>query len=183
MMPKLSVSVPDELWERAQAVAPESGPSQLVQAALRRYVAGATGRLPLLRQRSPESRALLEQVLQRVVDRTQATYDDGYRAGLEFAEAAPWKLIETLAQNDWSLGNWLEEWQNLNSTGHSSPEEQVFCERVQRAATAQYHQDATFRAGFADGLRDLWQALTGEVSDVRGGEDTAGSDPGDRPSE
>ena len=39
---KLSVSVPDDLWDRARAVGGDQSPSHLVQSALRRLVADAS---------------------------------------------------------------------------------------------------------------------------------------------
>lgn len=162
MMPKLSISVPDDLWAQACAEVPGLGPSQLVQALLRRYVARSQGRLPFVRQRSPENSALLEQTLHRVAARTQATYDDGYQAGLAFAEEAPWKLIEELAQQEWDFDQWLEAWHTNHSNEAASEEEQFLQDRVTAAATGRYHHDATFRSGFSGALLDLWVGLTAE---------------------
>jgi hypothetical protein len=168
MMPKLSVSIPDELWEQAQAASPDMGQSQLVQVALRRYVAGMTGRWPLVRSRSEENRALLQQVLERVSERTQATYDEGYRAGLALAESSPWKLVEQLAELDWDLDAWKSGYgQRYGQWDEPAAEDKYFWECVDGANSPQYQHDATFRAGFADGLRDLWRALTGEESGAR----------------
>jgi hypothetical protein len=47
-MPKLSISVPDDLWDVAQSVDPNKGTSAVVQAALKSYIKHAPNKAELI---------------------------------------------------------------------------------------------------------------------------------------
>jgi hypothetical protein len=47
-MPKLSISVPDDLWEVARSVDPAKGQSAIIQAALKVYIKNAPNKQQLI---------------------------------------------------------------------------------------------------------------------------------------
>jgi hypothetical protein len=89
-MPKLSVYVTDELWQRAKAVSrpgrAKQNNSQVVQWALEQLVnEQETRRASFASAAAPDS-ARLAQVIERLLTEAKAEYESGYSAGLELAE-------------------------------------------------------------------------------------------------
>jgi hypothetical protein len=161
------------------------GASQLVQAALRKYVARPEGKSPFARTPSEESRALLSETVRRVTEGARGKYDEGYRVGLEFAASSPWDLLEILSQSNWDLRTWLSdyaqacddktrEWIDFQEVegamilgGPAKAEGAQFEEQIKETQTLPCMQDSIGRLGFADALRDVWNEVTGQSDDDR----------------
>ena len=99
---RLSAHVPDELWARATSLHPESGPSRLVQLALRRLVERSRPRF--VPERDGQQQRVLELRRSRVARLAQGAYDQGYEAGLRYCESLTWTDLERLAAGNWNLG-------------------------------------------------------------------------------
>jgi Arc/MetJ family transcription regulator len=130
---KLSAHVPDELWARAAALHDESGPSQLVQLALRHLVERSRPRFAGKRNDQQDELLALRQ--SRVARLAQSAYDEGYEAGLLRCEELTWCDLERLAAASWSAAALAV---------HEVPGAEA------RPATS------AFRTGFRDALRDAW---------------------------
>lgn len=81
-MPKLSVSVPDELWESAKRRGGAMKTSELVQTALRLYVAGGRGTSPQTEHESDR----FGHIVQGLLEGYKRERGRGYEAGLTAAE-------------------------------------------------------------------------------------------------
>ena len=130
---KLSAHVPDELWAKAAALHGESGPSQLVQLALRHLVERSRPRFA--GDRNDHQDEVLARRQSRIARLAQTAYDEGYEAGLLRCEGLTWCDLERLAAANWSP--------------------------VALAAHAPAGNDARLatsavRTGFRDALRDAW---------------------------
>src|SRR5690348_10812259 len=87
-MPKLSVSIPDDLWQQATRLAGESKKaSQVVQDALRREVSERQAvQASLVGGDEIVSRERFNAVIETVRADAQAAYRSGYERGLEYVE-------------------------------------------------------------------------------------------------
>jgi hypothetical protein len=100
-VPKVSVYVPDELWDKVKALAPESGGSQLIQETIREYVDR--------RERKPyavlndDLVAMRNATQERAQAKVGETYREGYEIGLELADELPWELLCQFARLDWDF--------------------------------------------------------------------------------
>lgn len=159
MMPKLSVSVPDELWERAQVAEPQLGPSQLVQTALQRLVARADHRPSFARSRPADSNDLVQRAKQRLAHTARERYEHGYRTGAEFAGSLPWPFFERLNSYSWEVDRWVDNW---HENADSTPEEYAWYELVKDTVPEDYRRESLFHRGFVDALDDVWAAVTSD---------------------
>lgn len=129
---RLSAYVPDHIWAKAAALLPGSGPSQVVQSALRHLVEGSSPRFPT------ELDSRRQQVLglrqSRVVQLAQRGYDQGYDRGLRLCETLSWAALERMAAADWSAAT---------IAAHGVSAEPSFA-------------ISAYQSGLRDALRDVW---------------------------
>jgi Arc/MetJ family transcription regulator len=130
---KLSAHVPDELWAKAMALHGETGPSQLVQLALRHLVERSRPRFA--GQRNGQQDQVLALRQSRLAQLAQSAYDAGYQAGLRRCEELTWSDLERLAAASWSAAA---------LAAHPALHAET------RQATS------AFRTGLRDALRDAW---------------------------
>lgn len=103
-MPKLSVSIPDELWEDARRHAGgEPKASQVVQSALRLYVADRPSEA--LAPKDLADPVRFQEVLAGLLDGYRAEYKRGYEDGLRFAELAGFEPLALIARHGFDLGD------------------------------------------------------------------------------
>jgi hypothetical protein len=113
---KLSISVPDALWE--QASQPGASPSQVVQESLallvahkksgeERVVTSAETRL----NKSSDDAGWIAEKLDRLHQSATQLRDTGYRMGIEVATDLDWLLLEELPVGR-ELRGYLLEWAN-----------------------------------------------------------------------
>jgi hypothetical protein len=121
---KLSVSVPDELWDRARTAVTEDSPSAVIQAALRRLVDEGPARpaysqAPVLDSELAQQRAATSARLQAEV---RELYQLGYRNGIELASKLNWSKLSWIAKTGGiaaskSTVEMVHEFQNGNRAG------------------------------------------------------------------
>jgi hypothetical protein len=169
-MPKLSVYIPDELWDSVKKYAPpDTGGSQLVQDTLREFVDRRERRPYAVL--SPELIAYREAALARSISKRTEAYQAGYAVGLSFAEYLTWELFTLLERVQWRLSAFAEETSEaeyVRANAGPDDEDQVFDfelawrDAVESGASDSYvfgdAPDGIVREGFVQALKDLWAA-------------------------
>ena len=156
-MPKLSVSVPDELWSEALARAgSDAKASQVVQRSLRLFVTDRpSDALAPSEGVSPERFA---EVLAGLVGGYRAEFARGYEAGLEVVRACGFEGLDMWMRYGADLNELWEAFANLPQPHDSSASPELL----------ELSEEIWFEIGggsvvFLDGLRrafdDLWEAL------------------------
>ncbi len=179
-MPKLSVSVPEDLWDAAQRRSGgEMKTSQLVQQALQLYIDSGRRR-PAPTIADDEGR--FEEVVQALVGSHQVEFRRGYNAGLEAAEILDFTAHELIRGDEKNF--------NLVFTPYalydSEPEQEVFWPKrnaysdadeweAALATLAEVRTDlqasAVFRDGVLQAFIDVWAAVEERVAGERDDED------------
>ena len=111
---KLSVSVPDDLWEEARSVAkdPESS-SAVIQEALRRWATQARGGPGYATSPPQDVLPDLQEARERLAREARAEFGRGYTQGVQCARRLPWWAIEDLAdRHGFRAGEWARAWAN-----------------------------------------------------------------------
>ncbi len=129
---RVSAYVPDHMWGRAMTLHPGSGPSHIVQGALRHLVERSRPRF------ARELDGLRQQVVgmrhSRVVQMAQHAYDQGYDRGLGLCDSLSWTALERMAAAHWSAAAMAADGAGIEP----------------RLATSAY------QSGLRDALRDVW---------------------------
>ena len=111
---KLSVSVPDDLWEEARSIAADSeSSSSVIQEALRRWVR-QTRSGPGYATSPPEDVVgELQEARERLAREARAEFGHGYAQGVQCARRLPWWAIEDLADHHrFRTREWARAWAN-----------------------------------------------------------------------
>jgi hypothetical protein len=175
-MPKFSIYIPDELWEKALATAPDTKPSTLVQAALRRMIASQGPRLSL----ANFSDAMLEErrkVLAKVAAKAREAYLSGYQVGLRVMadDELSWQAIEDFERLGWDFEAWKNEfsgWYGQNwGEWWDGYGQEVETGITDSGIQAEQGPTGAVLEGLIDAFKDLRAAalagLRGEASDHR----------------
>lgn len=100
---KLSVSVPDDLWDQARDRSSDEvagAPSALVQEALRSYVSASAPESPRLKVVRPQGQDRnYKQALLKLAAQARLEAEKGYVAGVTLAEQLDWHDLEQLAEH------------------------------------------------------------------------------------
>lgn len=166
-MPKLSVYVSDDLWERAKRQAAEPGKkasnSQVVQDALRCLLRDRETHTAAIAGDATLDRARFEAVLTHVKAGAVAEFERGYLAGLELAEEVGFEGINILASS------------GSIEIDHAIADEQIFSEPAEREQSVwlgkylwQFDTHyatgfEAFRAGAERAIEDLWNELRADA--------------------
>jgi hypothetical protein len=110
---KLSVSVPDELWERARGQHPDLKDSHLVQEALDAYTkpadtAGFSLDIP------DDAKEAFEAARNQLASFARAQYEDGYRAAVELTPKLGWWYVQRLAEDHFNVKAWCSSLASTN---------------------------------------------------------------------
>jgi hypothetical protein len=166
-VPKFSVYVPDDLWDRARKDAPGSSTSQLVQDGLR--CLAQRGQRPIFEppEIAPE---VMEGLRESLRAKASASYRAGYARGIAAASKLDWETLDLVAQCEWDLQQIgkLADWR----TGEPVGEEVV--EALTSAGLPTF-SGAVLDRGWLDALRAVWQLVL-EPED-RQNEGTPGTGP------
>ncbi len=172
---KLSVSIPDDLWDEAKALGTDLNPSHLVQEALRRWVEDASRKPSFSVDRPGDIEADFETARMRFAEEARTEFERAYRTAVQVAVKLPWREIEYLAEHykfnveRWAkanresalmadLGQIPEDWapqtevinaliEGLGGLAHPTGDEM-------------WHPSPTYLKGFAQAMRDLWTSVT-----------------------
>ena len=156
-VPKVSVYVPDELWDKVKTLAPETGGSQLIQETIREYV-DRRERKPyailsdglLAQKRAAEKKAL---------DKLAEAYRAGYGFGLRIADDLTWEMFYAFARVDWDFDEFDDETVNGDYRGYQFNNAWTTIARDNRLSEDDWPQGPV-REGIVDALKDLWDGLS-----------------------
>lgn len=166
-MPKLSIYVPDELWDRVRQARPELNPSQLVQAA----IADIGGGAPFTSH--PDSDTTDTDAFERLKEKLTAEaahrYGAGSHSALEIVEALQFGLDELseMAEYDWSVVQWTFQKTDADLIAHLESRDDHWSAKFLRALGYSllpgFEVRATpfFTRGALDTLRRLWREVAG----------------------
>jgi hypothetical protein len=168
---KTSISVPDELWQRAKARRPELNASHMVQEALEAFAAPA----------APGSEgwklvAGVEQVFEAARERLAAQarreFEEGYNAAIVAGEEMEWRDVEALAEARFDITAWVAPYINLPARAviGEIPEDEIEPAIIPILVHAlgnmippwgddSFTPHGSYLRGFARGMRDLFEAV------------------------
>lgn len=106
-MGKLSIYLPNELEARTKALEPATPTSQVIRAALERYL-GQGG--PAYAEPPDDVEELLAAGVAHFADLARRDYQDGYRAALARLPDLDWYAITDFARDSFDLYKWLGGW-------------------------------------------------------------------------
>lgn len=161
-MPKVSVYIPDDLWDRVKKVQPDAAGSQFIQETIREYVDR--------RERKPYATLTPELVTKRDAAAAKAQrlmvsdYQLGYAVGLEIADYLSWDLFHGFAQLSWDLEKCYQfvigaprEW---FTTNHGEFDlDQVWEKLVMVYDIGPKWPEGATREGLVDALGDVWEEI------------------------
>jgi hypothetical protein len=171
-MPKLSVYVPDDLWERARAVRP-ANTSLIVQEALSLLVRTKSTE-PAYSGEAPVGTELTRDFLKsQFSQQARWRFEEGYRSGLDYLQASqiPWKAFESFAEAGFDLRRWIASWfdeevEEVDDLEPDGPdwlvrlgEHKYLGELAKRYGYHRPHPDRTYLLGFSRALRDVWRSV------------------------
>lgn len=162
-MPKISVYIPEDLWERVKGVDPGAGGSQFIQETIREYVDR--------RQQKPY--AVLDADLEAKRDAAAAKaqeklgkeYRVGYEMGLELTDHLSWDLFATFAGLKWDFDRFyeavLEAPDEHFSTSHGQFDLDLLWEELARrhGVDRTYPDPGPRLEGAVDALKDIWEGI------------------------
>jgi hypothetical protein len=188
-MAKLSVSVPDELLDRARSLHGPASTSSLVQRGLELLTAHVVESVDRpYAHRPPQAAALLDQAQARLVEVARTEYENGYCAGMADVGELNWQFLERAADARFDLLAKLPEWQRSVAptrydNGFSPPKwfevlVKRFGSMIDPIGFDSFNFTPTrpFVRGYGDALRDAWATVEpGEgspkvITDVERGE-------------
>jgi hypothetical protein len=171
-MPKMSVSIPDDLWDKAKALSSTGGGSQLVQEALSEMV-GRRGRRPYaeLDEELQRDRRLAQHEIDKQL---RKAYGIGYSVGLRIARQMPWDALYLFAELGWDLDRFRSEASHYEFMRQAVESESIdpdypvfdfdlsFTDAMRnRAELVIEEPEGVLREGLIDAFRDLWEGAGG----------------------
>lgn len=158
-MPKLSVSIPDELWEEAQGlIGPEKGTSQVIQDALRQIVAKAESRKQDLRAGLNIAPERFAAVVDVVRTRAKREFARGYATGLKIAETNDVDDWYSLAYEDWDINDWAKGYGTDNPDPNRQKALEDFAQEAEGEGSTSW-PNQIFVEGAECALREVWKTL------------------------
>jgi post-segregation antitoxin (ccd killing protein) len=168
-MAKLSVSIPDELLDRARALDASANTSQLVQRGLEQLTMRlSTSRDPDYAERPADADAQLSAAREALLASARTEFQRGYREALEDVGNIDWRTMENLADHEFNLFTVLEGWRSGwdVSNGFSPPEWfQIFMKRFGAMIDPigfdqfSFTPSRPYVRGYAAALRDAWATV------------------------
>jgi len=150
-MPKLSLYIPDDLWNRARAVDPALNQSQVAQRALRHWIDAQEARPPAAFEPPPDAAPPSEGLVRRFANEARDQYQAAYRAAMELAERLSWRSLDDLASRGWDWAAWLRH--GGRDVAGTLPAWLSDREPVAK------RRNTTSIQGLVDGLRDIWESV------------------------
>jgi|GEM_PF-2279553 len=166
---KLSVSVPDALWETSRAQRPDLNPSRLVQEALEAWrQQRARPAFPL--ERPVEADSLFAKRRDQLAAKAREEFERGYRAALAVAEVFDWWDLESLARQRFDVAAWAAGFADaavaadLGRIPTEAPDKKVMSALIKALGALlppfgdnEPTPSAPYQRGFAQAMRELWR--------------------------
>lgn len=171
VMGRLSIYLPDELEARAKALQPDTPTSQVVRAALERYI--GTTEEPAYAQAPADIDELVAAGVAHFGALAVAEYQSGYRSALKRLPDLNWFALAEYAAGGFQLEKWLGGWRDNISfeinQGHSL--DSVTPDWLSKVAKdvgeladpigfegSNHRHPQPWERGYADGLRVAYEA-------------------------
>jgi hypothetical protein len=166
---KLSVSVPDALWESSRAKRPDLNPSRLIQEALEGWQQQRS-KSPFPLNRPADAEVLFTKRRDRLAAVAREEFESGYRAALEAAEVFDWWALESLADDHFDVPRWAQGWADSavqadlgQIPGAAAPDAKLIRALIKALGNLvspfgddEFGPSAPYLRGFAQAMRDLW---------------------------
>ncbi len=168
---KLSVSIPDDLWEAARKRAGDKNSSQIIQEALRRLLEERNViRSNLAGQEKLVSDERFAEALDAVRAAYQAEYRRGYEAGIECVRRFGFQALQEARQCDFDLDA-ATEWLGMPEMliVPTAGADRSWFDDFEAVVT----RNEVFGEGAARAFEDLWNALRAEDEPVSDASDPA----------
>lgn len=176
VVPKMSVYVSDELWDKARLASGERVTSRLIQRALELLVERESAGRTYKESRPAGSEATLALLRDIYSDQARIHQERGYQAGLNYLNAnrVPWGVFQDLADADFDLNRWLQPWINgftdgIGTKGWKPPSmPDWFVSLSQNSYLGDFANpiggdgftpDRTYLRGFERAMRDVWRSV------------------------
>ena len=172
---KMSVYVPDELWEEVQAQDKDLRISQFLQQTLRdRY--GARSKRPYATLGEFESRNA-DVARKAILKQLTEAYRVGYQLGIDFATELPWQAFRDFFDLDWDAAAWRKDFdereyeltQQENADGTPFVADWdismdfLFMDHESVPVSADGVPKGIWGEGFVDAIRDVWEGRSVEA--------------------
>jgi hypothetical protein len=156
---KLSIYVPDELWQRARQASDEN-PSSLVQTALERWLGNELKRPPYYESPPPDA-LRIKQLRDRLEREARALYREGYEEGLRLAEELNWSQLDRLAAVHWDIARWVRTGDDVSELLLAREDMNMLAEGYDPTPPTAWSD------GRLDALKDVWKTVAfGEPGDA-----------------
>lgn len=167
---KLSVSVPDDLWEESRAKRPDLNPSHLVQEALEGWTRSRA--TPAFSQDRPDdAETAFALARERLAGQARGEFERGYRAALAAAETLDLWVIESLAKQHFDVVPWAKGFARSavevdigNTPKEWGPNPEIIGALLKALGNLispwgddAFGPNAPYLRGFAQAMRDLWE--------------------------
>jgi hypothetical protein len=167
-VPKLSVYVTDDLWNRVKSVTPATT-SQIVQEALTLLVETKSAG-PAYGAKPPLDTELARDYLRTQYSiQARQRFEQGYRNAVTYLQSSqvPWKDVESFADAEFDVRRWIAPWFKVDEG--LEPElpdwlvrlgEDRYLGVLARPDDADgFYPDRTYLFGFGRALRDVWRSV------------------------
>ncbi|HTE83167.1 MAG TPA: hypothetical protein VK821_00360 [Dehalococcoidia bacterium] len=152
---KLSISVRDDLWNRAKHLQTEfRGASGLVQAALEEFVRSTAPELSAVLPRPPDAASLLQAAQEHLQNEIEVSYQRGYRQAMShiIEGTVSWRELQRFEYLDWNIVGWWREMEDGST--------RVFNDVFYDSTTGNVGMlDPAFAKGYREAMHDLWASL------------------------
>ncbi|MBP1704794.1 MAG: hypothetical protein H6Q36_533 [Chloroflexi bacterium] len=153
-MPKLSLYVPDDLWNRARAVDPGLNQSQVAQRALQHWIETRPGPGSQAFEPPADSVPVPDSLVQRFAGEAREQYQAAYRTAFQLAERISWRSLDELASRGWDWATWLR-----HGGRDVLPSLPAWLREADVEGSANRRRYTTSTQGVVDGLRDIWESV------------------------
>jgi hypothetical protein len=180
---KLSVSVPDQLWESARSKGADLSPSRLVQRALELWAGRDDAGFSL----DPPSEAsdLLDSAVARFAELARDEFERGYLAGVTLAPHLDWWDLQDLHDRRFDVQVWARlcgDYMDPNEYAPTEEHKATFNRIVDALGGMTGYpgtevngpRTAPYLRGFVKAMRDLWDRVNeGTTSGTESAEEVA----------
>ena len=170
-MPKMSIYIPDDLWEQVRESAPDGNASQLVQRALKSLVVRQP-RTAYSQDPPAPAAASAKAITERLIEEAREEWARGYSAAIEWStKHGTWDRLQLFAREGFNLDKWISFITSIwkaDGRQMQSPEEMsedavalanALGSKAEPWGILEWDSSATFCEGFAKALSDLWRSV------------------------